>query len=340
MFDSLPPSLIYAAPLLLVVGAYTLNHRRKVAFNVALREESIESGLHEPVSLHPKIDPARCIGCGSCAAACPESNVLGIIDGKAELVAPANCIGHGACRTACPVGAITLVFGSESRGVDLPHVKPNFETNVPGIFIAGELGGMGLIRNAVEQGRQAVSAVRARLGDKKEKQTLDLLIVGAGPAGIAASLAAKAHGLTFATIDQDSLGGTVSHFPRQKIVMTQPAELPLVGKVKFRETTKESLLEFWEGVVERQQLKIQFKERLDHIERDGDYFSVHTSTSRYRTHNVLLCLGRRGTPRKLGVPGEELSKVAYKLVDPEQYSGQRVLIVGGGDSAIEAAVSI
>jgi len=339
MNESISLALIYTAPLLAVLGAYSFSHHRKVQRNLALREESRQSGLHEPVSLHPIIDPARCIGCGSCVAACPESNVLGIIDGKAELIAPANCIGHGACRTACPVQAITLVFGTESRGVDLPHINANFETNVPGIFIAGELGGMGLIRNAVEQGRQAVNAIKEGLENRRE-DTLDLLIVGAGPAGIAASLAAKSHGLRFATIDQDSLGGTVSNFPRQKIVMTQPADLPLVGKVKFRETTKESLLEFWEGVVSKQKLTIHFKEKLEHIDIDGNDFVVHSCKGTYRASNVLLCLGRRGSPRKLGVPGENLSKVAYKLVDPEQYSGQRVLVVGGGDSAIEAAVSI
>lgn len=332
-------ALIYAAPLLLIVALYGWHHRRTVHHNLALREEARVAGLHEPVSLHPRVDHARCIGCGACVAACPESNVLGLIDGKAELIAAANCIGHGACRSACPVGAIALVFGTESRGIDLPHVQPNFETNVPGIFIAGELGGMGLIRNAVEQGRQAVSAIATRAREAHDC-TLDLLIVGAGPAGIAASLAAKAHGLRFSTIDQESLGGTVAHFPRQKIVMTQPVELPLVGKLRFRETTKEALLAQWQAIVTKHALPIRYNEQLEMIERDGGGFDVRTATSRYRARSVLLCLGRRGTPRKLDIPGETLNKVTYRLIDPEQYRGQRVLVVGGGDSAVEAAASI
>ncbi len=331
--------LLYVLPTLLMVSGYLYFKHRKSARNRVEQEEARITGMHEPASLHPVIDQSRCIGCGSCVAACPEQSVLGLINGKAEPIAAANCIGHGACRTACPVSAITLVFGTATRGVDIPHVKPNFETNVPGVFIAGELGGMGLIRNAIEQGRQAVSNIREQLAADHGCE-LDLLIAGAGPAGISASLAAKQYGLRFRTIDQDSLGGTVSHFPRRKIVMTQPVELPLAGKLRFRETTKEALLEFWQGVVKREQLDIHHGERLERIERLADGFDVVCTGQRYRTRMVLLCLGRRGTPRTLDVPGEQLSKVVYRLIDPEQYRDQRVLVVGGGDSAVEAAVEI
>lgn len=339
MSDALNIALYYAAPMLLILIIYSAIARWRTQRNLVAKAESIEAGLHEPASLHPVIDPNRCLGCGSCVGACPESNVLGIIHNKAELIAAANCVGHGACKAACPTDAITLVFGTETRGVDIPNVQPNFETNVPGIFIAGELGGMGLIRNAIEQGNQAMRSIVGVVASK-HKCELDLLIVGAGPAGIAASLAAKEAKLKFVTIDQDSLGGTVAHFPRRKVVMTSPAQLALVGKVKFRETTKESLLKFWQNVVHEQQLKVRFNERLDHIEHADQGFTVTTTKGSYKTRTVLLCLGRRGTPRQLGVPGEELEKVVYRLLDPEQYRGQRVLVVGGGDSAIEAAVSI
>lgn len=339
MNDALNIGLYYAAPTLMILAIYTLVQRLRTRRNLLAREQSIADGMHEPASLHPVIDPNRCLGCGTCVTACPEHDVLGLIHNKAELIAAANCVGHGACAAACPLGAITLVFGTETRGVDIPHISPNFETNVPGIFIAGELGGMGLIRNAVRQGAEAVGSIRQIVREPHDC-ALDLIIVGAGPAGIAAALAAKEAKLKFAIIDQDSLGGTVAHFPRQKIVMTAPAKLPIIGEVKFRETTKEKLLEFWEGVVAQQQLKIQFGERLEHIEHLASGFNVSTTKSQYRARTVLLCLGRRGTPRQLGVPGEELSKVVYRLIDPEQYRGQRVLVVGGGDSAIEAAVSI
>jgi thioredoxin reductase/NAD-dependent dihydropyrimidine dehydrogenase PreA subunit len=300
--------------------------------------------MTEPPSLHPVIDPTKCIGCRSCVAACPEQHahpVLGIIRGKARLVGPSNCIGHGACKAACPVDAIELVFGTERRGVDIPLVKPDFETNIPGIFIAGELGGMGLIRNAVEQGRQALDSIRKLDGLGKSKQ-LDLVIVGAGPAGIAASLGAMDARLRFVTVEQDSLGGTVAHFPRGKLVMTRPAILPIVGKMKFSETSKEKLLEYWQGVERQTGLHINYNERVTGIARrpDGASFEVKTTRKLYVTRAVLLTIGRRGTPRQLGVPGEKSSKVVYRLIDPEQYRGQHVLVVGGGDSALEAAHSI
>ena len=266
--------------------------------------------------------------------------VLGIIKGKAHLVGPSDCIGHGACKIVCPVNAITLVFGTERRGVDIPLVKPNFETNVPGIFIAGELGGMGLIRNAIEQGRQAVDHIRQLDGIGKSPDQLDIVVIGAGPSGFSASLAAMEHKLRCVTLEQDSLGGTVAHYPRGKLVMTAPAHLPIVGQVRFTETSKEELLEFWEGVERKTGVKINYHERLDEVAPNGSGFVIKTNRQAYKTRAILLAIGRRGTPRKLGVPGEEQEKVVYRLIDPEQYRGQHVLVVGGGDSALEAATSI
>ena len=235
--------------------------------------------------------------------------------------------------------AITLVFGTEQRGVDIPVLTPDFETNVAGIFIAGELGGMGLIKNAIEQGIQAATAIAKKIS-RQQTSVLDLCIVGAGPAGIAASLTAKASGLNFITIDQDSLGGTVSHFPRNKIVMTAPVELPLIGKTTFKETTKEALLAFWNRIIHEAQLTIQFEERLEKVSQHEEGFHLTTSKNQYSARAILLCLGRRGTPRTLDVEGESLPKVAYRLLDPAQYKNRQVLVVGGGDSALEAATSI
>jgi thioredoxin reductase/NAD-dependent dihydropyrimidine dehydrogenase PreA subunit len=288
------------------------------------------------------IDPNKCVGCAACVNACPEMpghRVLGLLHGKATLISPTDCIGHAACLQACPVDAITLVFGTERRGIDIPHVKPDFQTNVPGIYIAGELGGMGLIRNAIEQGRQAVESLQ-RAGRADDPGQLDLLIVGAGPAGFSASLAALEKGLRYATIEQETLGGTVAHFPRGKLVMTSPARLPIVGNFRFRETTKERLIEYLTTVERDTGVKINYHERVEAIGRDPSGFVVRTTAGEYRAKQVLLAIGRRGTPRKLEVPGEELPKVAYRLIDPEQYIGQHVLVVGGGDSALEAACSI
>ena len=339
---------LYGIPLLFILLIYLWKGSKKHRKSKQVHDEAIASGMTEPASIHPVVNHALCLGCATCVAACPErsKNVLGVIHGKAHLINPTHCIGHGACKTACPFDAIELVFGTEKRGVDIPQVNPDFQTNVPGIFIAGELGGMGLIRNAVKQGVEAVDSICKLDGvGKSNGDVIDLVIVGAGPAGIAASLAAKDRKLNFVTLEQDSVGGTVSHYPRGKIVMTAPAILPIVGKMKFKETTKEALMEFWQGVIEKAELKIKDRERVESVEAEiladqSGGFHVKTGTGAYHTRAILLAIGRRGTPRKLGVPGEEQSKVVYRLIDPAQYRNQHVLVVGGGDSALEAAVSI
>ncbi|MBI3478799.1 MAG: NAD(P)-binding domain-containing protein [Nitrosomonadales bacterium] len=337
MNDQLLISLLYVLPLVIPLVIFIVKRHRLQKVAKATLHETVESGLTEPPTLHPVFDPNLCFGGGACYKACPEK-AIGIIDGKGVLISPAHCIGHGACAAACPVGAIKLVFGTETRGVDIPNVKPNFETNIPGIFIAGELGGMGLIRKAVEQGRQAMEAVVKR-GRSQTPQ--DVVIVGAGPAGISATLAAKQHNLRCVTLEQeDTFGGTTLHYPRGKIVMTAPMKLPIIGKINIREISKESLMQLWEVVVAKATLKINFGERMEKIERTGDSFTVVTNRTSYHTHSVLLSIGRRGTPRKLDVPGEDLKKVVYRLLDPEQYRGKHVVVVGGGDAALEAAVSI
>ena len=298
-----------------------------------------EEGLYEPVSLYPHIDLGTCIGSGACITACPEKDILGIVDGVATVINTSNCIGHGACFHACPVEAITLRIGTESRGVDLPHVSEDYETNIKGMYIAGELGGMGLIKNSVEQGQQAMENI---VKNKKPSKinVLDVVIIGAGPAGISATLAAKEHGLSSITLEQDSLGGTVYTFPRSKIVMTSPMDLPLYGKAKLYDTSKDELLQLWKKVIEEHDLKIIENTKVESIVPiEDEIFKIETNTGdEYLCNQVLLSIGRRGTPRKLDVPGEESQKVAYRLLEPEQISDKKIIVVGGGDSAIESAL--
>lgn len=332
------PIFTYVIPLAAIWALYLPARKRLETRAIAKLTEATEAGLLEPASLHPIIDPAKCIGCGSCVRACHEGDILGLIDGKSELVEPANCIGHGMCKEVCPADAISLVFGTERRGVDIPNVAPSFETNVPGIFIAGELGGMGLVRNAIEQGRKAVDSI-AKISLRRTDM-LDLVIVGCGPSGFSASLAATQHNLRFVTLEQDTFGGTVAHFPRGKLVMTQPFTLPLAGTFDFRELSKEELIAFFESVAAKAGLEINCGERVDSVTRHEDYFEVKSTKGVYDTQCVLLTIGRRGTPRRLDVPGEDLQKVVYRMIDPEQYRGRHVLVVGGGDSALEAACEI
>jgi thioredoxin reductase len=231
-----------------------------------------------------------------------------------------------------------LVFGTEKRGMDIPNLSPNFETNVKNIFIAGELGGMGLIKNTAEQGKQAIKHI-SKL--KNGKADYDVVIVGAGPAGIAATLGAKENNLRYITIEQeDSLGGAVYQYPRNKLTMTSPINLPIVGEIKMFNIRKEELLRKWQRIVEDTNITIQFNERMEQITKTQNGFLVTTTKGSYETTCVLLAIGRRGTPRKLDVPGESQPKVVYRLIDVEQYAGEHVLVVGGGDSALEAAVSL
>lgn len=315
---------------------------RKQKRNSKIVEEKIkiakEEGLHEPVSLHPVVDVNSCIQTGACITACPEHDILGILNGKATTINASHCVGHGACFHACPTQAITLCIGTEKRGVDLPHVDQSFETNVSGIYIAGEIGGMGLIRNAVEQGKQAVENLAKKI-DKQISADYDIIIIGAGPAGISASLAAKKLNLTALTLEQDSLGGTVFTFPRKKIVMTSPMDIPLYGKVKLFETSKTELLNLWNEVLGKNEIVIKEQSKVESITFQDKRFVIETATKeQFTARKVLLSIGRRGTPRKLNIPGELSEKVAYRLLEPELIENKKIVVVGGGDSAIETAL--
>ncbi|HOY06629.1 MAG TPA: NAD(P)-binding domain-containing protein [Saprospiraceae bacterium] len=325
---------------LLVIYFYLGKQKKESRIVEGKIEQAKQDGTFEPVSLHPEINLDTCIKSGACIEACPEKDIIGIVNGKATLINASQCIGHGACFHACPVEAISLVIGTQKRGVDLPHVNQNFETNVPGIYIAGELGGMGLIKNSVEQGEAAVINI-AQSDFKRDPAMHDLIIIGAGPAGISASLTARQYGLNFLTLEQDSLGGTVYNFPRSKIVMTAPMNLPLHGKVKLFDTSKTELLGLWRPVLEKNNIIIREHAKVESIVMERDGFKVTILSGEvFQTKNVLLAIGRRGSPRKLGIPGESLEKVAYKLLEPENIQGRKVVVVGGGDSAIEAALAL
>lgn len=291
------------------------------------------------ISMHPQINIDECIGCGSCVRACPEGDVLGVIEGKAVLIHGAKCVGHALCAQECPVGAITMVHAAPGRSANLPVLDEYLQTNIPGLYIAGELGGMGLIRNAVNQGIRAMDHIATQLSPNQNGH-LDVAIVGAGPAGLAAALSARSRNLKFAVLEQNDIGGTILQYPRRKIVMTAPVELPIYGKLKLTETSKESLLDVWQKIIEKAKLSIRTNEKVLEIQRANDLFQIQTSRGSYQASKLILAIGRRGTPRKLGVPGENLSKVGYRLMEAESYQNCNLLVVGGGDSAVEAAVGL
>jgi len=297
-----------------------------------------------PKAQHPHIDTNYCIGCGTCTTVCPEGDVLAMIGGKAVIVNGFKCIGHGLCADACPVGAIEMVLASPSMTGDMPRLTPEFETSVPGLFIVGELGGLALIKNAVNQGRDCVDTIAARFQADRPLPVAgiyDLLIVGAGPAGISASLRAIEHKLNYITLERDEVGGTVAKYPRQKLVMTSPVEFPMYGKFKKLQLSKENLLAFWDMILNRADFNVSTGEKVEDIRRGEDgIFTVVTATNQHRARAVVLALGRAGEPRKLGVKGEELPKVMYRLIEADHYINKKILVIGGGDSAVEAAMGL
>lgn len=291
----------------------------------------------------PAINASLCVGCGSCVHECPESGTLELLNGKAILGHAERCVGHAKCVEVCPTGAITLTFEGILQTVRVPNVKENFETNLPGVFIVGELAGMGLIKTAINEGKLAIDHVRARLegmGATGLPGIFDVAIVGAGPAGLSASLTAHQHGLHYVTFEQGEVAATIRQYPRQKFLMAEPVELPLYGSLYVADGTKEALLAVWETILNNTGVRVQTNERVDRIVRDGEVFQITTVKGSYHARRVLLAMGRRGTPRRLGVPGEELAKVSYRLIEAETYQNQKLLVVGGGDSAIEAALAL
>lgn len=327
--------------------AFTAHHVKDLKKREARAREAMEKGrLHSegPRAQHPQIDANHCIGCATCTTVCPEGEVLAIVGGKAAIANGYKCVGHGLCAEACPVGAITMVMAAPSMGADMPNLTPEYETNIPNLFIAGELGGLALIKNAILQGRTCIDVIARRSIDSRTPASpdiYDVVIVGAGPAGISASLRAIELKLNYITVEQDQVGGAVAKFPRQKLVLTGPVEFPMYGKFKETELSKEKLLAFWNKVLQRVDFKVRSGEKLENVSKGWDgSFEVRTNKSRYRSRAVVLCLGRNGVPRKLGVPGEHLPKVMYRLIEADHYVNKEILIVGGGDSAVEAAMGL
>jgi len=324
-----------------LVFSSVLRMRKKEAAAVAATKRAGLS-TEGPRAQHPHIDISHCIGCGACVDVCPE-DVLAVIAGKAAIISAHKCIGHGLCAEICPVGAIEIVMASPSIAADLPRLSPQLETNVPDMYVVGELGGLALIKNAVNQGRDCIDTIAERLARKGRAPAgvQDVCIVGAGPGGISASLQAIQKKLSYVTIEQDEFGGTVAKFPRQKVVMTSPVELPVYGKFKKLQLSKEDLLKLWQKIHKEAGLAVRTGEKVEGITRGEDgVFTVATARGRYRARAVILALGRRGSPRKLDIPGEQLGKVMYSLLDAEAYTGAKILVVGGGDSAVETALGL
>ena len=335
---------IAAMVVLAVVAPSYVAFRRRHRKDQDRKQEAAALGIDRPMAQFPYIDARRCIGCGACVLACPEGDVLGVVGGTATVINGLRCVGHARCEEACPVGAITVGLGDLKSRADMPQVDEWNETDTPGLFLAGEVRGLALVRNAIGQGRRVVERIAQRLGSLPAvpEGGVDVLIAGAGPAGLSAALACTERGIPHLVLEQEAdLGGSLLHYPRRKMVLLQPVDLPLHGRLNREEYQKEHFLELMEGLVREHRLNIKFGVKVTGVRRIEDgLFEVGTIGDMYWARSVILAVGRRGTPRKLDVPGEELPKVMYRLIDAESYRGQRVMVVGGGDSAVEAAIGL
>ena len=306
-------------------------------------KEAKATGADKALAQHSHIHEDKCIGCGSCTIACHEGDVLSLVSGLARVVHASHCIGCGKCEAACPVCAITIGLGDVSQRPDIPILSPDYESSVPGLFIAGELGGIALVRNAREQGKRVANAIARRLKEDPKPKTpgvSDILVIGVGPAGLSTLFRAVELGLDYRAISLTDVGGTVYKYPRRKLTLVQAAEMPLYGKIKEGEYFKEDLLKIWSDTICKHGIRIQINEGVEMIAPADGVLEVKTSTGTYRSRVVVLALGRRGTPRKLGVPGEEAQHVLYELADAAALQGQKVLVVGGGNVAVEVALGL
>jgi thioredoxin reductase/Pyruvate/2-oxoacid:ferredoxin oxidoreductase delta subunit len=310
--------------------------------------------LETGVKPHPIVRTDVCVGCGTCVAACPEPGALQLVAHHAVVDLDA-CVRHGTCAVACPMNAIVMTLGAAVQRVEVPDLDANFQSNVPGLYVVGELGGRGLIKNAINEGRIAVEHVARVLAagrplrpaetgpggsEPDSPGPYDLLVVGSGPAGLSAALEAQRLGLRCVVLEQGSISDTIRKYPRRKLLLAEPSRVQLYGGLWVADASKEELLAVWETIIARAGLRVRTGERVEALESDGVLFRVRTPGTEYQARKVLLAMGRRGTPRRLGVPGEELEKTLYDIVEMEAFPGCRMLVVGGGDSAIESALGL
>jgi putative YpdA family bacillithiol system oxidoreductase len=288
------------------------------------------------------INDDRCIGCDACVDICP-TDVLELVNNKSRVQRVSDCVQCEQCAHACPTTALVMHYqGTAPPGFRVPLLDEHYQA-APGLYLLGEASGKPLVKNASNLGRAAIEHMvkNGLTPDNRVPSALDVLIVGSGPGGLSAALSCVAHGLTYAVIEKDELVcSTVARYPKGKRVMAEPYDVRCLGLLPIWDSGKEELLAAWKRLIDNHGIRVSTRETVDEVQRDGDVFAIQTSRRQLRARRVLLAIGTRGQPRRLGVPGEDLPKVSSLLTDAELHRGQHVLVVGGGDSAVEAALAL
>jgi thioredoxin reductase (NADPH) len=291
------------------------------------------------------INDDRCTGCDACVAVCP-TNVLDLVNNKSRVLRFADCIQCEACMFACPTEALVMFpEGAQPPPLKVPEIDENFQTAVRGQYLIGEVAGKPLVKSAANLGRAVIEHMLMTGlhpgGHGHGQGSVDVAIVGSGPSGLSAALTCINRGLSYVILEKEQLiASTISRYPKGKLVMAEPYDTLNLSLLPVFDSSKEQLIPIWKELIDRIGLRVNLGESVETVTPGPGGFEIKTTVAQYRAQRVVLGIGTRGKPRTLQVPGENLPKVNNLLEDPDEWRGRSVLVVGGGDSAVEAALAL
>nr|MBA3498818.1 NAD(P)-binding domain-containing protein [Deltaproteobacteria bacterium] len=299
-----------------------------------------------PAILVHDINDDRCTGCDACVAVCP-TNVLDLVANKSRVLRFHDCIQCEACMIACPTEALVMFpEGSVPPPLKVPEIDDNFQTVVPGQYPIGEVAGKPLVKSAANLGRAVIehmlmSGMQPNAIGRSDT-IVDVAIIGSGPGGLSAALTCIQRGLSYVVLEKEQMiASTIARYPKGKLVMAEPYDTMNLSFLPVFDSAKEQLIPIWQELIQRVQMNINQGESVETVARAPDgAFEIRSTVNTYRAQRVVLSIGTRGKPRTLQVPGENLPKIFNLLEDPDDWRGRSVLVVGGGDSAVEAALAL